>query len=98
MPKNVRVNGLDEVIVRACVDHFQSGGFRFVRTEHDYERVNFASDQPGKQLGAFANPSVTEREAQEQDVKCRPLEEAVCRRHIFAFEDFELRAQSGRNL
>src|ERR1700683_951204 len=98
MPKNVRVNGLDEVVVRACVDHFQSGGFCFVRTEHDYEGVNFASDQPGKQLGASANPRASEREAQEQNVKCGPLEEAVGRCHILAFEDFELRSQSGRNL
>ena len=53
---------------------------------------------PGKQLGAFANPRVTEREAQEQNVKCGPLEEAVGRCHILAFKDFELRSQSGRNL
>jgi hypothetical protein len=63
MAENVRIDGLDKVIVGPCVNNLQSGGFCFVRTEHQYKRINFASDKPAEKLSAFADPAVTQRKA-----------------------------------
>jgi hypothetical protein len=63
MTENVRVDGLDEVIVGPGIDYFKSSGFGFVRTEYEYKRINFASYQPAQKLGAFADTSVTQRKA-----------------------------------
>lgn len=63
MAENVRVDGLDKVVVRPGVDNLQSSGFGFVRTEHQYKRINFASDKPAEKLSAFADPAVTQRKA-----------------------------------
>jgi len=60
MPENVRVDRLDKVIVGPGIDYLQSSGFGFVRTEDEYKRINFASDQPSEKFGAFADTAITQ--------------------------------------
>ena len=64
MSEYIGVEGLEKVVVRACIDHFHSGGFGFVGADYDYERIDFASYQPGKQLGAFADASIAQGQTQ----------------------------------
>ena len=63
MAENIRVDGLDKVVVGPGIDYLKCSGFGFVRTEHQYKRINFASYQPAEKLGAFADTAITQRKA-----------------------------------
>jgi hypothetical protein len=64
VPEDIGIKGLEKVVVRACIDHFHSGGFCFVSTDYNYERINFASYQPSKQLRAFADARIAQGQTQ----------------------------------
>ena len=63
MAENVGIDGLDKVVVGPGIDYLKSSSFGFVRTEHQYKRINFASDKPAEKLGAFADSAITQRKA-----------------------------------
>ena len=60
MAENVGIDGLDKVVVGPGIDYLKSSSFGFVRTEHQYKRINFASDQPSEKFGAFADTAITQ--------------------------------------
>ena len=64
MAENIRVDGLDKVVVGPGIDYLKSGGFGFVRTEYNYESINFTSYQPTQKLRALADTAITQRKAQ----------------------------------
>ena len=91
--QHVRVDWLDEVVVRSCVDHFQGARFLVVRAENDHERVDFAAVEPPEQFGAFLHAARRDREAQQQHVEFGFLQELVGSLVVGSFKHFEVRLE-----
>jgi len=97
MPKNINIDGFDEVVVRSGVDDFQGCGLGFVRAKNDDQCVDVSARQAFQQMRTFANTAGTDRQRQKQNVEFRLLQEFVRGFVIVTFENFKVRAQARGN-